>query len=240
MRARIILNYEFDDANVQESVDLNQALDFVCGKGDVPLGLDEGIRGMTIGETRELRFSDDDPLFGARQEASIREVPLEVLPDCSVGDILSVDLDAAGPKKAAVLDIGSSMATLDFNHPLAGKGLSVKVTLLKCEETADAGVQVRSITSKPADAERRYARFGDTVTLHYSARAEGSANVDSSRDRGEPVVFKVGFKNSLPPGWEEGILRVPLGERATIRVPATKEVLVVEILDIESELELAF
>ena len=60
---------------------------------------------------------------------------------------------------------------------------------------------------------------GQRVTCHYELRLEGGQQVDSSRDRGAPLSFTLGRQEVIP-GWERGIARMSLGQRARITVPS--------------------
>mmetsp|Transcript_17195 Transcript_17195/g.60010 ORF Transcript_17195/g.60010 Transcript_17195/m.60010 type:complete len:320 (-) Transcript_17195:330-1289(-) len=239
-RVRAALAYEFDDGYTPDSVDLNPALEFIVGRRDVARGLDEAVRGMVVGETKELAFGTDNPLFGARDEEAVVEVPLEVVRGRQVGDLVSAGDDHDGPT-GVLRSVGPTSASVDLNHPLAGKGVSVRLTLLHCEEALVAGVRLQTIA--PGDG-KTYARYGEVVTLHCTSLAKDGSVVACSRDRGEPLRIRMG-SGEKSADWEEGVARVSLGEKAAIRFPAkglwdATLNLEVEILSIESDLEMAF
>lgn len=67
-----------------------------------------------------------------------------------------------------------------------------------------------------------FPRRGDNVTVHYTGKLASSGKVfDSSRERGEPLTFKIG-KGKVIRGWDQGIVEMSLGERGILRVPAYK------------------
>lgn len=246
------IRYACDDPEALGAVDLNPALEFVCGAGDVPRGIDEGVVGMAVGETRELHFGDDDPLFGAWDEAKMVEVPIQHLENPQVGSVVSLEAYSLGGS-GVVRELHPTTAAVDLNHPLAGRGLTVTISIMGVEE-APGKQEVRVQTVSAGDGET-YPHHRDVVTVHYVASlAVGGSPFESSRDGGAPLRFRIG-SGEVFPGLEEGVERLSLRERATIRVPAALGygpggkpgsvppnadlVLDVELLDIESELELA-
>lgn len=69
---------------------------------------------------------------------------------------------------------------------------------------------------------KNFPRKGNDVRVHYTGRlVEGDAEFDSSRERGRPFAFTIGVGEVIA-GWDEGVMRMSLGERALLRVPAAK------------------
>lgn len=60
---------------------------------------------------------------------------------------------------------------------------------------------------------------GDTVAVHYTGWLTDGTKVDSSRDRGEPLVAMLGSGGGLVAGWDEGIRGMRPGGRRTLLVP---------------------
>jgi len=58
--------------------------------------------------------------------------------------------------------------------------------------------------------------------MHYTGTlSKDGSKFDSSRDRQEPFIFPIGTGKVIR-GWDEGILRMSVGERAILHVPADK------------------
>ena len=55
-------------------MDFNPALDFVVGSGDVAPSIDAAVRGMELGERREVQVSEEEPMFGEYVEEKRPEV----------------------------------------------------------------------------------------------------------------------------------------------------------------------
>ena len=62
--------YDFDED--PGLVDLNPALDFVVGSNDVAPAIDRAVRGMALGDRREVLCGTDEPLFGRYAARKLR------------------------------------------------------------------------------------------------------------------------------------------------------------------------
>jgi FKBP-type peptidyl-prolyl cis-trans isomerase len=54
------------------------------------------------------------------------------------------------------------------------------------------------------------------VKIHYDGFLLNGSKFDSSRDRGEPLVYRL---NGLIPGWVEGVQLMPVGSRYKLYIP---------------------
>ena len=68
-------------------------------------------------------------------------MPLEKLPGGAgvEGEVLSISGEDTTPVKCTVTKIDSKNATLDFNHPLAGKILRYKVKIIDVKDIRQLG-----------------------------------------------------------------------------------------------------
>lgn len=202
---------KLDDGTVFDSSEGRQPLAFTVGGGRMIPGFDKGVVGMRVGETRQLRLEPADA-YGEHDERGVQEVPLNRLPEgVKVGDALQTSQGS----KALVTNIDGDKATVDLNHELAGKVLNFSVTLVSCEVAAQVVVK----TIVPGDG-KNFPSAGDQLTMHYTGTlASSGAKFDSSVDRGQPFTFQIGVGQVIQ-GWDEGVMKMSLGEKAILHIPA--------------------
>jgi FKBP-type peptidyl-prolyl cis-trans isomerase FkpA len=66
--------------------------------------------------------------------------------------------------------------------------------------------------------EGEQAKAGDIVAVHYTGWLANGAKFDSSRDSGEPLVFKLG-EGQVIKGWDEGIAGIKVGGKRKLTIP---------------------
>lgn len=62
-----------------------------------------------------------------------------------------------------------------------------------------------------------FPKKGDTVTMHYTGTLVSGKKFDSSVDRGQPFVTKIGVGQVIR-GWDEGVVLMSLGEKAKLNI----------------------
>jgi len=213
---KVSLDFELkrgDTGEVMDTTEKNGPLAFTVGAQEVFPKLDEGVRGMEVGAERSIDLGDDS--FGKVDPERIMEFPLEKLPkDVDVGAQLQMQ-GPQGPMIATVKAMTDSAASLDLNHPLAGIPLTMQVKVLSVQAAPKLEVE----TTSPGDG-KTFPKAGDKLTMHYTGTlAEGGNKFDSSRDRNEPFSFTIGVGQVIK-GWDVGVMKMSLGERATLRIPS--------------------
>lgn len=65
----------------------------------------------------------------------------------------------------------------------------------------------------------RRPRIGQTVVVHYTGMFTNGVKFDSSRDRSQPLPFRLG-KGEVIKGWDEGIGKLRIGDQAILIIPS--------------------
>ncbi len=102
---------------------------------------------------------------------------------------------------------------------LLGTGQLIAQTKLKMNEevTTPSGLKIKVLNKVDDKAPKAVA--GDTVVVHYTGTFTDGKKFDSSLDRGEPIKFALG-KGMVIKGWEEALLLLRKGEKATLTIPS--------------------
>jgi len=191
---------------------------FTAGQGQMMPGIENSIVGMKVGETKTVKVDPEDA-FGPVLEENIVKIPNERLPEgVGVGAILRM---GAKGFPVRVTEMGETEATLDMNHPLAGKKLQFELNLVDAAVAPPALKELSVETTQEGDGET-FPKTGDTVTVHYTGNLIENGQVfDSSRERGEPFKFKIGVGQVIQ-GWDEGVAQMSKGQRAVLKIPSEK------------------
>lgn len=82
------------------------------------------------------------------------------------------------------------------------------------EQTTASGLKVKLLV----EGKGAQAQPGSTVSVHYVGTLTNGTKFDSSRDRGQPISFKLGSGRVIK-GWDEGIALLKVGDKAIFTIP---------------------
>ena len=108
-------------------------LEFQLGSGQIIPGLDAGVTGMEVGDTKTVVIEPSDA-YGDRDPARVQAVPREQIPDhipVEPGTQLQMQTPDGQTMPVMVAEADQSQVTLDANHPLAGQQLTFDVELVE-------------------------------------------------------------------------------------------------------------
>ena len=125
----------FDDGTVFDSSqhgDHSHPLEFEAGSGMVIKGFDDAILGMKVGEEKTIHIDPQDA-YGDYDPKLVQKIPRSELPegDLKAGMTLGMQTPDGHQIPILIKSINEKEATLDMNHPLAGKALNFKLKLVE-------------------------------------------------------------------------------------------------------------
>jgi FKBP-type peptidyl-prolyl cis-trans isomerase 2 len=133
----ITLHYKgsLDDGTVFDSSEGREPLSFQVGAGQVIPGFDDGVRGMSAGEDRQINIPADQA-YGEYYEDLVRVVPRSAFPantTPTIGFAFEMELPSGESVTVRVIDVEGDEVTLDANHLLAGEALHFDVHLVSID-----------------------------------------------------------------------------------------------------------
>ena len=102
---------------------------FVCGKGNFPKPVEEGIIGLAPGESKTIKvhpfyaYGLYDPKKQMLIASERISVPIEE------GKVIKVPDELGVTRPAVIRDVWKEAIMVDFNHPLAGQMLKFEVSI---------------------------------------------------------------------------------------------------------------
>lgn len=122
-----------DDGTVFDSTEGKEPLEFTVGSGLVIHGFDQVVAHMQVGDTGTVCLEAKEA-FGLYDEDKIEKAPMYTIPnakDIKVGKTFYFRTDEGLFFPAKVLEINKGIATIDYNHPLAGRDLTFALELVQ-------------------------------------------------------------------------------------------------------------
>lgn len=146
--ALVRLEYSVFDATGElfESSEEHGPVETVVGSGELPPGVESALEGRAEGDELQVSLEPADA-YGEFDPGRLETVPRENFPpdeELSLGELIEVELEAEEgedeedvpdePLVARVVELSPEGVVLDFNHPLAGQKVDIRVKVLSIEE----------------------------------------------------------------------------------------------------------
>jgi FKBP-type peptidyl-prolyl cis-trans isomerase 2 len=109
-----------------------QPVEITIGEGKVIPGVENGVIGMQVGESRTFSVPPEDA-FGLRRGELVTTIKKDDFPESiqpTLGQQLRVRVEGDKLTDVRVTNIEADDVTLDANHPLAGQTLKFEIDLL--------------------------------------------------------------------------------------------------------------
>jgi len=124
--------YLTDGSIFDSSLD-SEPMEITIGERTVIPAFENGIVGMTVGDTKTVRISADDA-YGPYREDLVGTIPRSQLPthiEPQVGMVLQAHGPDGGVTLVTVKELSDDDVILDANHPLAGQDLAFEIRLVE-------------------------------------------------------------------------------------------------------------
>lgn len=113
------------DGSTFDSSEGRDPLQFEVGSGQIIVGLDNALPGMTVGERKKVEVTCVEA-YGPINPAMRQSIPREGIPDdipLDIGTQLQMQTPDGQALPVTVVEVDDATVTLDANHPLAGQDL---------------------------------------------------------------------------------------------------------------------
>ena len=127
-----------DNGRIFHSTEEHGPQRFTIGNDEVFPALEQAVRAMTAGETRNLTVPAAEA-YGPRLEANLLKVGRDMFPAgraLVVGEKLRLTFSSGTERVMLILAVTEQEVTLDGNHPLAGLDLTFALRLDAIEQEA--------------------------------------------------------------------------------------------------------
>lgn len=128
---RVHYTGRLDSGEVFDSSEGGEPLEFTLGAGDVIPGFEAGVEGLAVGERRTIEIEPEDA-YGEHRDGLVAQFPLAKFPTPpAVGANYIMPLDDGRQLEVVVTEVTDTYATIDGNHPLAGRKLIFDLELVE-------------------------------------------------------------------------------------------------------------
>lgn len=112
-------------------------LTYLHGANNIIPGLELALAGKVVGDAINVTISPDQA-YGEYHDGLVQLVPLEAFGDVELEVGMRFEAQTEdGPMPVVITDINNGQATVDGNHPLAGKSLTFAVTVEDIRQASD-------------------------------------------------------------------------------------------------------
>lgn len=133
-------NYTLRDeqGEVLETNEGSDPIVYLHGHNNMMPGVEDAITGKTFGEKFSVTLAPETT-YGVRDEEAIQRVSVKHLQGEKVwkAGMHALLNTEQGQRQVTVMKVGKFMATVDVNHPLAGRELSFDLEVIEARDATD-------------------------------------------------------------------------------------------------------
>ncbi|TVR90129.1 MAG: peptidylprolyl isomerase [Spirochaetaceae bacterium] len=131
------------DGSVFDSSEGREPLEFIYGVGMVIPGLEDGLRGMSVGERANIEVAYADAYGPYRDEGRVEYPRDQIDPSIPLEEGMMLQGQGPqGPIPVTVLEVHEETVLLDFNHPFAGQDLFFEVDIISIREATEEELEM--------------------------------------------------------------------------------------------------
>lgn len=120
-----------NDGNILDSSTGREPLNYIHGRGNLIIGMEEGIEGKSNGDQFNLKISPEKG-YGLKNEQLVQKVPIKSFGDQKVE--AGMQFNTQNGQVVTVTEVDKESVTVDANHPLAGVALNFEVEVVSVRE----------------------------------------------------------------------------------------------------------
>lgn len=136
-----------DTGKVLDQSSEGQPLAYLQGAGNIIPGLEKELLDKEVGDKLKVEVAPEEA-YGEYYDEAVQVVPLSVFPEDATVEP-GAQFQAQSPEGEAMMltvtAVQDGMATIDGNHPLAGKTLFFDVEIVKVRVASDAEKQAARV-----------------------------------------------------------------------------------------------
>ncbi len=124
---------KLEDGTVFDSSRDREPFELTLGGSQVIPGFEQGILGMTVGQTKKVTLPPEKAYGSYRDDLTVEvkksDFPSHIVPE--MGQQLQMSQSDGSTVNVVIAKMEGESVTLDANHPLAGKTLIFEIELLE-------------------------------------------------------------------------------------------------------------
>ena len=123
-----------ENGEMVESNEGEAPLIFVQGQHQLFKAIESSLYGLAADESKKIVLKPEEA-YGPVNPEAIVTAPIEHLPEDTrkIGALVQTDNPQGQAIKGQVIKVDTDEATIDFNHPLAGKTLNFNIKIISVE-----------------------------------------------------------------------------------------------------------
>jgi FKBP-type peptidyl-prolyl cis-trans isomerase SlyD len=132
-----------------EIVEQDEPMAFIYGMSGLPEAFEDKLEGLVVNDSFDFSLPADDG-YGQYDTEAVVELPINLFKDekgneieglLEEGNIIPMTDDKGSHLNGKILAINPETITVDFNHPLAGKEMSFKGSIMDVREATESEIE---------------------------------------------------------------------------------------------------